>query len=192
MWDSPKLETTGTSLSAISAFDSSKRLLAQSTLTPDAVVVANAASELTSSQGNLGALVADSLQLEGACSMRIEAGGASGGAAIQVAANLIKSGQSRSVLVVGVEKMRDIDPSKLTLAQGLSEHAEYCQFFGITFPSMNALVARMYMKHFNIDRESSQPFQLSLIEILQLPNTPSSKRSSLLRRFLGVRLYQIL
>ena len=95
-----------------------------------------------------------------------------------MATNLIRSRQSRSVLIVGVEKMRDLDPAKLTLAQGLSEHAEYSQFFGISFPSINALIARMYMKHYNVDRE-----KLSAFPVIAHRNSSTSEHAQFKKKF---------
>ncbi len=145
----------GSSISEL-AFEASKKVLGD--IRPDAIIVANAYAELTSSQANLGSVIADAFDLDGPEAFRVESAGASGAAAIQTASGLIKSGEAKSALVVGVEKMRDLDPQKLTLAQALSEHAEYSQFFGISFPSMNALIARMYMKKFGIDREKLSSF----------------------------------
>ena len=98
-------------------------------------------------------MLADSLGLEGVDTFNVESSGASGAVAVHVANSLICSGQINSALVVGVEKMRDIDPTKLVLAQALSESAEYSQFFGISFAALNALLARMYMKEYDVPRD---------------------------------------
>lgn len=140
------------------AFKSSQKILRKSSVLPESVIVANAVAGLSSSQQNLGPQIANALQLEGVSAFSVEAAGASGGAAIFTAANLIKSGEFKSVLVIGVEKMRDLDPAKVTTAQGLSENAEYSQFFGLSFASINALIARIYMRENNVKREELSSF----------------------------------
>lgn len=119
--------------------------------------MSNAFSELTS-QSNIGPLIADSLGIEEVDSFNVESSGASGAAAVHVANSMISSGQIDSALVVGIEKMRDLDPSKLVLAAGLSENAEYSQFFGISFSALNALLARLYMEEYGVTREKLSSF----------------------------------
>lgn len=160
------------------AFDAASRALTNGISKPDALIVANAYSELTSSQAALGPQIADALDIESSESLRVESAGASGAAAIHVAFNMIKSGEVKTVLVVGVEKMRDLDPSKLVLAQGLSEHSEIAQFFGISFASMNALLARLYMQKYNIDRD-----KLSSFPVLSHRNSSSAAHAQFKRKF---------
>jgi acetyl-CoA C-acetyltransferase len=145
------------SLSEI-AFLASKKILKEESTPPDALVVANALSELSSSQGNLGTIIADALDLQGVPAYRVEAAGASGGSAINLGYNLIKSEEMKSVLVLGVEKMRDLDPSRVMQAQGLSENADYSQFFGISIAGMNALLARLYLHEYGVTREKLSAF----------------------------------
>jgi acetyl-CoA C-acetyltransferase len=139
------------------AFQASQEIL-KGPEEPDALVVANALGEISSSQGNLGAIIADALDLGSIPSYRLDSGGASGASAVNIAANLIRSGESSTVLVVGVEKMRDLDPARIMLAQGLSENADYAQFFGISFSAMNALLARVYMSQYGVTREKLSAF----------------------------------
>ena len=138
------------------AFEACTKILIDGTK-PEAIIVSNAFSELTS-QSNIGPLVADSLGIEEVDSFNVESSGASGAAAVHVANSMICSGQIDSALVVGIEKMRDLDPSKLVLAAGLSENAEYSQFFGISFSALNALLARLYMEEYSVTREKLSSF----------------------------------
>jgi acetyl-CoA C-acetyltransferase len=140
------------------AFEASKKIVLEETVQPDAIIVANALSELSSSQGNLGPVIADALDLQGVPAFRIEASGGSGGYAINLGFNLINSGQMKCVLVIGVEKMRDLDPSKVMQAQGLSENADSSQFFGISMAGMNALLARLYMHEYGVTRADLSAF----------------------------------
>ncbi|MGI0092346.1 MAG: beta-ketoacyl synthase N-terminal-like domain-containing protein, partial [Nitrososphaerales archaeon] len=140
------------------AFQACNGILKDATTRPEAIIVSNAFSELTSSQSNLGPLIADSLGLEGVDCFKVESSGASGSAALHVAVSMISSGQMSTALVVGVEKMRDMDPGKLVLAQSLSESADYSQFFGISFSALNALLARLYMQEYGVPRAKLSQF----------------------------------
>lgn len=158
------------------AFSACKTILNKK-IKPDALIVSNALSEL-SSQSNVGPLIADSLGLEGVETFKIESSGASGAAAVHVANALISSGQIDSALVIGVEKMRDLDPGKLVLAQGMSENAEYSQFFGISFAGLNALLARMYMEEFDVSRD-----ELSAFPVIAHKNSATAGHAQFKRKF---------
>ncbi len=67
----------GKSISEL-AFESCKTILENPTVKPDALIVSNAFSELTSSQANLGPLVADRIGLDGIEAFSVESSGASG------------------------------------------------------------------------------------------------------------------
>lgn len=160
------------------AYQASKNILKENPIKPEVLIVSNAFSEVTSSQSNLGPLVADSLGLEGVDTFKVESSGASGSAALHVAVNMISSGQTNSVLVVGVEKMRDLDPSKLLPAQGISESADYAQFFGISFSSINALLARLYMNEYNVTRQD-----LSAFPVISHANSCTAQHAQFKKRF---------
>ncbi|MDH2902082.1 MAG: thiolase family protein [archaeon] len=160
------------------AFQASKNILKEESSSPDAIIVANALSELSSSQGNLGTIIADALDLQGVPAYRVEAAGASGGSAINLGCNLIRAGQMKSVLVLGVEKMRDLDPAKVMQAQGLSENADYSQFFGISIAAMNALLARLYMHEYGVTRE-----KLSAIPVVSHRNSSTAEHAQFKKKF---------
>jgi len=133
---------------------------------------------LTSSQSNLGPLIADALGLENVEALSVESSGASGAAAVHVAVSMIGSGQAKSVLVVGVEKMRDLEPTKLVGIQGLSTNAEYSQFFGISFASLNALLARIYMNEYGVTRE-----MLSAFPVIAHRNSSTAEHAQFKKKF---------
>jgi acetyl-CoA C-acetyltransferase len=160
------------------AFQASKKLLKEETAPPDAIIIANALSELSSSQGNLAAIIADALDLKGVPAYRVEAAGGSGGCAINLGVNLIKGGQMKSVLVLGAEKMRDLDPAKVMQAQGLSESADYSQFFGISIAAMNALLTRVYMHEYGVTRE-----RLSAFPVVAHRNSSTAEHAQFRKRF---------
>jgi acetyl-CoA C-acetyltransferase len=160
------------------AFEACENLLKASRTKPGAVIVSNAFSELSSSQSNLGPLITESLGLDGVESLSVESSGASGAAALHVAANLVSSGHVDSALVVGVEKMRDLDPAKLVLAQAMSENSEYSQFFGVSFAALNALIARLYMLEYGITRE-----KLSAFPVIAHKNSSTVEHAQFKKKF---------
>jgi acetyl-CoA C-acetyltransferase len=76
-------------------------------LAPQALFVGNMLAPQLSRQAHLGALVADYAGLTGIEAVTIEAGGASGGAALRAGYIAVASGQADVALVVGVEKFSD-------------------------------------------------------------------------------------
>jgi len=160
------------------AFEASKKILDENSEGPDAVIVSNAYSELTSSQANLGPIIAEALGLNNVRALTVEAAGGSGASAVQVACDMISSKAVRSALVVGVEKMRDLDPLKLVGIQGLAENAEYSQFFGISFTTLNALLARLYMSHYEVSRE-----KLSSFPVIAHKNSSTAEHAQFKKKF---------
>jgi acetyl-CoA acetyltransferase len=158
------------------AFNACKRMMIDGQK-PDAIIVSNAFSELTS-QSNVGPLIADALGMEGVDSFNVESSGASGAAAVHVATSMICSDQIDSALVVGIEKMRDLDPSKLVLASALSENAEYSQFFGISFSALNALLARLYMQEYGVTRD-----ELSSFPVIAHKNSSTADHAQFKKKF---------
>ncbi len=139
---------------------------------PDHVVVGNMFSAYSSRQEHLGALVANGLGLTGLPAYKVEAACASGGAAANVGYNLVKSGEAQAVLVIGVEKMRDLEPAEVSEALCMAESAEYTQFFGASFVSLNALLARLYMQEYNVSRD-----ELSSIPVLAHKNASTAEHA---------------
>ena len=160
------------------AFEACKPILDRLSSKPDALIVSNAYSEMTSSQSNLGPLIADEVGLENLEAFSVESSGASGATAVHVANSMIKSGQAKSVLVAGVEKMRDIDPAKLVGVQGLASNAEYSQFFGISFAALNALLARIYMTEYGVTRDN-----LSAFPVISHRNASTAEHAQFRKKF---------
>jgi acetyl-CoA C-acetyltransferase len=132
---------------------------------PDQVIVGNMFSSMGASQEHLGAFVANALGFAGVPAYKVEAACSSGGSAFNVAYNLVGSGAIDSALVVGVEKMRDLEPEEVSLALAMAESAEYTQFVGATFAALNGLLARYYMEELNVTRD-----ELSSIPVLDHAN----------------------
>ena len=90
----------------------------------DAVVVASE-TDFLSLQVNPGPVILDDLGMSGLPVVRVEAGGASGGAALRIGVQHILSGAARRVLVVGFEAAAGhLDADGVQFVYGLSFDAE--------------------------------------------------------------------
>ena len=132
---------------------------------PGQIIVGNMFSGAGASQEHLGALVASGLGLQGTTAYKVEAACSSGGTAFNVGYNLVRSGAIDSALVVGVEKMRDLEPEDASRALAMAESAEYTQFVGASFAALNGLLARYYMEQLNVTRD-----ELSSIPVIDHAN----------------------
>ena len=132
---------------------------------PDQIVVGNMFSAVGARQEHLGAMLADGLGLTGVPAFKVESACSSGGSAFNVGYNLVRSGAIDSALVVGVEKMRDLEPEEVSRALAMAESAEYTQFVGATFAALNGLLARYYMEQMDVSRD-----ELSSIPVIDHSN----------------------
>jgi acetyl-CoA acetyltransferase len=139
---------------------------------PEQVIVGNMFSAVGARQEHLGAMLANSLGLGGVPAYKVEAACASGGSAFNVGYSLVKSGAVDSALVVGVEKMRDLEPEEVSQALAMAESAEYTQFVGATFAALNGLLARYYMDQMDVTRD-----ELSSIPVLDHANAVNSEHA---------------
>lgn len=118
----------------------------------DMVVVANMLGEIANDQAHLGAMAA-SLLPHHPPALRAEAACASGAVALHTACALLESGKAQTVLVIGVEKMTDISPSKIAAALMGAADSEKDAACGLTFPGIFGLIATRYMHEHNLSRE---------------------------------------
>jgi acetyl-CoA C-acetyltransferase len=118
----------------------------------EAIFTGNMCAPIFSNQSNIGSIASQILNL---CvpSMVVEGACASGGLALRAGIMAIESGQSKIVLVNGVEKMTDIDSCRATTGLMSAASSEWEQIYGATFPALNALIARAYMHKFGLTRE---------------------------------------
>ncbi|MGC8593156.1 MAG: thiolase C-terminal domain-containing protein [Nitrososphaeria archaeon] len=119
----------------------------------DRIVVGNMMSGYLNNQEHLGALLASALGMRGVEALKVEAACGSGGMAVHEGYVSVKSGEYENVLVVGVEKMKDVDTQVLTKALAMAESAEFTQVVGASFISLNALLMRMYMNRYNVQED---------------------------------------
>ncbi len=116
----------------------------------DAVFCANMLSGNLLGQNHLGAVITSQLGINSPA-YSVEAACASGGIAINLAYQALKSGQFKNVLVVGVEKMTDQTTAEVTsgLMGAASEEERQA---GLTFPGLYALMATAHMEKFKTTR----------------------------------------
>ena len=111
-------------------------------------------------QEHLGALVADQLGMTPLPSVRVEAACASGGVAVRQAYLSIASGAYDLALVVGVEKMTDVNVGYATTTLGAAGDYEWEVFHGATFPALYAMIAKRHMHEFGTTEE-----QLAMVSV---------------------------
>ena len=118
----------------------------------DSIYVANMCASRFTGQDHLGALVASELGTD-VPATHIEAACASGSVAIRNAYLDILSGNSKTVLVVGVEKMTDVSIDMATTGLTGASDEEWEAYQGVTFPSLYAMIAREHMYRYHTTRE---------------------------------------
>lgn len=116
----------------------------------DAVFVANMAAGLFEQQLHLGPLVSSMFDHQPPA-FRLEAACASGGIALIAAQNALLSGSCSTALVVGAEKMTDVNAGRATAI--LSAAADQSREYGSTFPGLYALFAQAHMNKFGTSRQ---------------------------------------
>ncbi len=119
-------------------------------LKPDILFVGNMYAPAASHQAHLGALISDYGGLEGIEASTIEAGGASGGAALRTGYFSIKSGEAKVALVLGIEKVTDQLGPGAEAIQALGEDSDYEAVQGLTPNSQAALLMRRYMHEYHV------------------------------------------
>jgi acetyl-CoA C-acetyltransferase len=126
----------------------------------DALYGANTSGGQFVDQEQIAALIADYSGITelNIPSIRVEAGSASGGAALMQAYLAVKSGQYNTVVVGGVEKMTDVPSEVATEIIGGSLDAEWETFFGATECSIAAMIARRHEFEGKAKRENYAMF----------------------------------
>lgn len=151
----------------------------------EALYVGNMLSGILGAQENLGALFADELGMS-VPAFKIEGACASGGLAVHNAVNSVLAGTHKTVLVVGIEKMTDHDPSEIAHALMAGGHDEE-RASGVTFPGLYALLARAHMEkykttekdlatvsvknhyHASLNPKAQFQFEISIDQVLASP-----------------------
>jgi len=129
-------------------------------LRPQALYIGNMLAPMVSGQAHLGALLADFAGLRGIEAQTVEAGGASGGAALRLGYLAVKSGLLDVVMVVGVEKTTDKISADIEAAITTTMDSDYEAIHGLTSAAQGAMLMRRYMVEFGVSRQSFVGFPL--------------------------------
>ena len=127
----------------------------------DAIYVGNALSGELTGQEQVGALVADFAGLTGTEAVRVEAAGASGGAAVRMGYLSVASGVHDTVIVTGVEKMSDLPGPVVEEALVTSTDEEYEAIHGLSLVALHALLMRRYMHEYGLERSDFAHFSVN-------------------------------
>jgi acetyl-CoA C-acetyltransferase len=127
----------------------------------EAFYVANALGGELAGQSLLGAAIAASIGLDGIEAVRIEAGGASGGAAVRQAYLAVASGVYDAVAVIGVEKVTDVLDNTVETGLALGLDSDYEAEHGLTLASGWALLQQRYMHVYDYDASAFAPFPVN-------------------------------
>jgi acetyl-CoA C-acetyltransferase len=119
----------------------------------DALFVANMGAGRINNQTALGSALVDYLNLFPAVGASIENGPASGGSAARIGYMAISSGLHDVVMITGGEKMRVAPGPVVTDFVATMAHPEAEYIYGITFPSLGALLARLYFEKYGVTSE---------------------------------------
>lgn len=102
---------------------------------------------------NFAAYVTDILGLTPTPAVRLETAMSSGGTVFQQGFLAVKSGLHKNVLVVGAEKMTDLNTAAAAriLAKVIAPSE---RIYGATMPALGAMVTRIYMHEYGMTREA--------------------------------------
>ncbi len=115
----------------------------------DSVIVASE-SDMLSLQVSPAALVTDELGLQGAAAVHVEAGGASGAAALREGYIQVCSGLARNVLVIGYDQTASrLSRAGVQKVYSLSFDADIEGWSGVSTANLYALSFKLYCRKFN-------------------------------------------
>ena len=138
-------------------------------LRPQVLYVSNMLAPSLSRQTHLGTLLADCGGLRqddpvlrtGIEAVTVEAGGASGGAALRQGYLAVASGMVDVALVAGVEKFTDVIGPEQEAALATVADADYESIHGLTLTAQAALIARRYMHENQVPADGLAGFPLT-------------------------------
>jgi acetyl-CoA C-acetyltransferase len=140
-------------------------------LRPQALYVGNMLGASLSRQAHLGTLLADfgglhlgdqdQVHRAGIEAETVEAGGASGGAALRQGYMAVASGLVDVALVVGVEKFTDVVGPEVEAALATATDGDFEAIQGLTPTAQAALLARRYMHEFTVPVDGLAGFPLT-------------------------------
>ena len=119
----------------------------------DGMVIGNMSAGRFTGQEHLGALAVDMGGLGDIPAYSVEAACASGGAAVRQAYMSILSGEHDLMLVLGSEKMSDVNQTEAMNTIAVASDWEWEGMFGATFPALYAFMARRHMYEYGTTEE---------------------------------------
>lgn len=129
-------------------------------LMPQAIYVGNFLASVVSGQANLGALMAECINLSGVESFTAEAGEASAAAALHLAWQAVKSGLVETALVIGVEKYTDVVGTEMESAIAQTMDYDFEGMQGLSISGIAALLMQRYLHEYHVARESFAAFPI--------------------------------
>lgn len=157
----PVSENWGQSLREIASEAGVKALNDAGLNSVDAIYVANAYGATYNQQSQLGALVADFLNMANVESFTCEAGDASGGVALRTGYLAVASGEVKTALVIGAEKATDVVGNSRVSARNVSLDADFEIPNGATLTTMAGLLMRRYMYEYDVDLSQFEGFSIN-------------------------------
>lgn len=130
-------------------------------LRPEVIFVSNMLAPIASHQAHMAALLADYGNLLGIEGSTVEAGGASGGAALRLAYMAVASGEANVALAVGVEKTTEQFGPDSESSWSLSTDSDYEAVQGLTPTAQAALVMRRYMHKYGVEHDAFAGFTIN-------------------------------
>ena len=130
-------------------------------LRPQALYVGNMLAANLSRQAHFGTLLADFGGLGGIEAETVEAGGASGGAALRQGYLAVASGFVDMALVVGVEKFSAVVGPEVEAAIATATDADLEAIHGLTPTAQAALLMRRYMYEYKVPADGLAGFPLT-------------------------------
>jgi acetyl-CoA C-acetyltransferase len=126
-----------------------------------ALYVANALGGELANQSLLGSMIATAAGLSGVEAWRVEAAGASGGAALRQAYLAVASGAFDVIAVVGVEKVTDVLDATVESGLALGLDSDYEAAHGLTLTAGWALLQQRYMQTYDHTAAAFAPFPVN-------------------------------
>ncbi len=118
----------------------------------DYLIVSTAFPELTVHQSDIATILAQELGIR-AKAIRVDAGEASGAAAVSLGSDLINSGKAKVVLAVGVEKMSEYPSAQANSAYSSILDYEYEGVHNISIVNYAAMSLKSYMSKYRVRRD---------------------------------------
>jgi acetyl-CoA C-acetyltransferase len=163
-WDKDVVDLAAEAILKLSKFIDLKEV--------DALYVGNMLSEYLELQNSLSTHIAGQIGLEEIHTVDINVGDASGLYSVIEGAISILSGSFKFIIAGGVEKCTDALPARIYRGASLNEDLFYVDYSGVTNISLHGLAAKLYMKRYNLDRES-----ISYMSILDHENASKSRHA---------------